>query len=35
LAGLSIEPEEAPVEMFGVAAVGALFVVAELFIDHE
>jgi hypothetical protein len=35
LAGGSIEPQESPVEIFDVAAVRALFVVAEFFIDHK
>jgi hypothetical protein len=30
-----IESEGAPVEMFGAAAAGALFVVAALFIGHK
>jgi hypothetical protein len=35
LPGLFIKPEESPVEIFDVAAVRALFVVAEFFIDHK
>jgi hypothetical protein len=35
LAGLFIEPEGAPVEVFGVAAVGALFQVAKFPVLNE
>jgi hypothetical protein len=35
LAGRFIESQESPVEIFDMAAVRALFVVAEFFIDHK
>jgi hypothetical protein len=35
LPGLPVKPQESPVEIFGVAADGTPFIIAELFINHE